>query len=168
MQAKNPGDIVGFQNAAFAQPFGTAGGFLGGLEQKQHVPGQLRQMGRRIFRQGQSHGGVAVVAAGMHDAWMDGGIRQAGALCHRESVHIRSESHGLGLPGVKIRTDAAGDGAGQDAAQGLQHGSDIAKRFGELGVQFRDAVQGAAVFDDGLKHRGDLPGKVYGTYYNTI
>ena len=158
VDAEDPGDMVPLQNAALAQPLGAAGGLLGGLEQEQHVPGQLREMGGDIFRQRQGHGGVAVVAAGVHLPGMRRGIGHSGGFRHRQGIHVRPEGHGLHLPGVKKGADAAGDGAGQGTAQGLQNRADIGHGLRQLVIQLRDAMEGAAVGNNGLRHRKGPPG----------
>lgn len=71
VQAEDPADPVALQHAALTQLSGAAGGLLRRLEEEEHVPGQLGQMLRRILRQGQDHGGVGIVAAGMHPPGMD-------------------------------------------------------------------------------------------------
>ena len=121
---------MGFQNAALTQALGATGSLLGGLEQEQYVSGQSGEVSGHIFRQGQRHGGVAVVAAGVHLSGIRGGVGQTGALCHRQGVHIRPEGHGFSFSGVKKGADAAGDGAGQDTAQRLQNRAGIGHGFG--------------------------------------
>lgn len=80
VQAEDPADPVALQHAALTQLSGAAGGLLRRLEEEEHVPGQLGQMLRRILRQGQDHGGVGIVAAGMHPPGMDRGVGQVRGL----------------------------------------------------------------------------------------
>ena len=143
---------MGLQNAALAQPPGAAGGLLRRLEQEQHIPGQFRDMDGHIFGQGQRHGGVAVMAAGVHLSGMNGGIGQSGGLSHRQGVHIRPEGHSLQLSGVEKGTDAAGDGGGDGTAQRLQNRTDVGRGLRQLVIQLRNAVQGTAVIDDRHQH----------------
>ena len=166
MQAEDAGNVMGFQNAALTQALGATGSLLGGLEQEQYVSGQSGEVSGHIFRQGQRHGGVAVVAAGVHLSGIRGGVGQTGALCHRQGVHIRPEGHSFRLPGVEKGTDAAGDGAGQGAVQRLQDRANISHSLGQLVVQLRDAVQSTAVVNNSMGHAGDLLEEIYSTYYN--
>ena len=119
------------------------------------VPGQLGQMLRRILRQGQDHGGVGIVAAGMHPPGMDRGVGQVRGLRHRKRVQLRPKCHGIALPCVEPGADAAGDGREHPAGQRGQNALDQLNRLRQLVIQLRDAVQGTAVIDGG--HGQDLP-----------
>ena len=86
---------------------------------------------------------------------MDGGIGQASGLRDRQSIQVRPEGHGIALSGVKPGADTSGDGGEHPAGQGSQNAPDQLERLRQLVIQLRDAVQGAAVIDDG--HGQDLP-----------
>ena len=101
------------------------------------------------------HGGVGVVAAGMHPPGMDRGVGQVRGLRHRKRVQLRPKCHGIALPCVEPGADAAGDGREHPAGQRGQNALDQLNRLRQLVIQLRDAVQGAAVIDDG--HGQDLP-----------
>ena len=108
--------------------------------------------------QGQGHGGVAVVAAGVHDAGMDRGPGKAGGLLHRQGVHIRPEGHSLRLSGVEEGADRAGDGLGERAGKGGENGENIGHSFRQLVRELRDLVQGPAVDNGGWEHGKSLLG----------
>ena len=97
------------------------------------------------LRQGQHHGGVAVVAAGVHLAGMDRGPGQAGALRNGQSVQIRPEGDGFRFACVKEGAYAAGNGSRDLTGQAFQYGTDVSGGFGQMVVQLRDAVQSPAV-----------------------
>lgn len=120
VQAEDPADPVAIQHAALTQLSGAAGGLLRRLEEEEHVPGQLGQMLRRILRQGQDHGGVGIVAAGMHPPGMDRGVGQVRGLRHRKRVQLRPKCHGIALPCVEPGADAAGDGREHPAGRGAK------------------------------------------------
>lgn len=111
MQAEDPACVVAGKHSGLAQAQSAAGGLLGGLEEKEHVPRQGVQMRPHVFRQGQHHGSVAVVAAGVHFAGVDGGPGQAGALRNGQGVRP-PEGDGFGFVRVKEGAYAAGNGGG--------------------------------------------------------
>lgn len=129
VQAEDPADPVALQHAALTQLSGAAGGLLRRLEEEEHVPGQLGQMLRRILRQGQDHGGVGIVAAGMHPPGMDRGVGQVRGLRHRKRVQLRPKCHGIALPCVEPGADAAGDGREHPAGQRGQNALDQLNRL---------------------------------------
>ena len=154
MYAENAAHPIALQYAALAQFPGAAGGLLRGLEQKQHVAGEFLYMFRRPLRQREHPGHVAVVAAGVHAAGMLRRIGQTCLLRHWQGIHVRPEGHRVAAAGVKPGTDAPGDGGKDLAAQRLQDGAGILGGFRKLIVQFRDAVQTAAMING--SHGKDL------------
>ena len=104
------------QNAGLAQPLRSAGGLLGGLEEEEDVPGQLRKMGGGVLRQGKGQGGVAVVPAGVHLPREAGGVGQSRGLCYRQGVHIRPKRRGFRLSRVEKGAEAAWNGSGDFTA----------------------------------------------------
>ena len=154
METEDPADPVPLQHAGLTQLARAAGGLLRRLEEKENVSGQLGQVRCRVLRQGQDHGGVGVVAAGVHPPGVEGGIGQAGGLCHRQGVQLRAEGHGVALSRVEPGADAAGDGGEDAAGQRRQDPLHRLHRLRQLIVQLRDAVQGAAVIHH--RHFEDL------------
>ncbi len=98
-------------------------------------------------RQSQGHGGVSVVAAGVHGSGVAGGVGQAGGLLDGQGVHVRPEGHGLWFSGVQKGADARGDGGKGLQLEAGQGGADIGAGFRQTVVQLRDTVQGTAVFN---------------------
>ena len=86
------------QHALLDHEPAAAGALLAGLEHEDDVPGQLGlARGQQPRRPGQ-HRGVQVVAAGVHGAGDPRGVGQAGALGHRQRVHVAAQQHGLARP----------------------------------------------------------------------
>ena len=81
------------------------GRFLSGLKQQPH-PGR-EQLGvalgklRQQVSHPQPHGGVQVVAAGVHQALLGGGVVEAGTLLHRQGIHIHPQGHQGGGQAIK-------------------------------------------------------------------
>ena len=78
-----------------------------GWKMKLTVPLKFARFGE-VFRGAQQHGGVAVMAAGMHAAWELCWRRAAGGLLHRQRVHVGAQAD-RGLPvAVPQHADDAG------------------------------------------------------------
>ena len=68
----------------------TAGAFLGGLEDE--IDGAVEIAGlRQVLRGTKQHGGVAVVAAGVHAAGVLADVGDVVDLQHRQRVHVRAQ-----------------------------------------------------------------------------
>ena len=80
-----------FEQAVFHHLFGAAQTFFGGLEDQVERAREL-QVFRDVSGRSQQHGGVPVVAAGMHDARIAAGIRQAGGFVDGQRVHVGTQA----------------------------------------------------------------------------
>ncbi|ESU48690.1 hypothetical protein P376_3332 [Streptomyces sp. HCCB10043] len=124
---------------------------LAGLEHEHHVPGQLRAPGRQQPGGADEAGGVEVVAAGVHTAVEDGGVREPGLLLDGQRVHVAAQQDGgagaaaaqHGGDGAESRTE------GDLQAEALQGGEDLGLRTGQIEAEFRLAVQGVAQSGEG-------------------
>jgi hypothetical protein len=72
---------------ATAQP-----GFFGRLEHQVHRAAEVARA-RQLLRRAQQHGGVAVVAAGMHHAGVAAGVGLAGGFGDGQGVHVGAHGH---------------------------------------------------------------------------
>ena len=82
---------------------------LGVLEDEPHLAAQAVAHLHERARDGEQHGGVAVVAAGVHDALVLGRERDATLLDDRERVDVRAQSQdGTGPIGDEPRQHARG------------------------------------------------------------
>ena len=91
---------VGFQDTGIADALGAAGAFLAGLEDQQNIMVQL------LFPvqppgQFQQDGHMAVMAAGVHDAGVGGGVSCSAFFLDGQSIHIRPEGDRLFRAEVK-------------------------------------------------------------------
>ena len=95
-----------FEQAVLQHGLGAAAAFFGGLEDKLDgaSPGGVLH---EQCRGAEQAGGVAVMAAGVHDAGGGGGVGEAGGLGDGQRVHVGAEAD------AAVR-GAAGDG-GNDA-----------------------------------------------------
>ncbi len=122
---------------------GTAAGLLGGLEDQRNATREIAGLGQ-VARGAQQHGGVPVMAAGMHPAGIARGMGQPGLLEDRQPVHVGAQPDGRPRrAAVDDRHDAgAGDALVQlvdaERAQPLGHEGG---GFGTVEPQFRDLVQ---------------------------
>ncbi len=93
-----------------------AGALLGGLEDEHHGALDFITHAGQHLGSGHQHGGVGVVAAGMHhvdlgaviEAGGPGGKGQPFGLLDRQGVHIRPQRHGATGPGALEDADHAG------------------------------------------------------------
>ena len=74
--------------------FRSMGGFLCGLEQQSDRTWQFFPVLQQKFCRSQQHGGMAVVAAGMHGAVLSG-IGQAGVLPNGKGINVSPEQNGF-------------------------------------------------------------------------
>ena len=80
---------------------------LGGLEDE--VDGAVEGPGfRQVLSRAQQHRGVAVMAAGMHQAGVLAGVRQVGRLLDRQGVHVGAQADGGLAVAVAQHADHAG------------------------------------------------------------
>ena len=61
-----------------------------------------------MMRRRQQHGGVAVVAAGVHDAFVAAGVFQAGGFLDRQRVHVGAQAQALAALAPAQLADHAG------------------------------------------------------------
>ena len=142
---------------------GARAALLGRLEDHDRVAGEIPGLGQ-IPRCTQKHRGVAVMAAGMHQARRLGGVGQIGCLLDRQRVHVgaKPDHLDLALAGLLALDDADDAGtaeAGRDLvaaelAQAVSHeccgAVDVIQQFGvfmdiaapglDIGLQIGDAV----------------------------
>ena len=85
-----------------------------------------------VFGRRQQHGGVPVVTAGVHDAHVATGIRQAGGLVNRQGVHVGANTYGAVARAFFDLTDQTG--AAQTACHLVAPGAQL------LGHQVAGAV----------------------------
>ena len=130
----------------------AAAAFFGRLEDQVQRAVEVAVL-RQVVRGGQQHGGVAVVAAGVHHAVFAAGPGGAGGLGDRQGVHVGAQADGavrcaaLELPHHAGATQTGGDLV-TPGAQLRRHqggGATLLER------QFRVAVDVAAQIDEGLQ-----------------
>ena len=71
---------------------GTAAAFFGRLEDQVDGAVEIAVLGQMLGRR-QQHGGVAVMAAGVHLARMDAGMGELVVLGHRQGVDVGTQAH---------------------------------------------------------------------------
>ena len=112
------------EQAIIEHGLGTAAPLFGGLEDQVHGAGEIAVFCKPA-RRAQQHGGVAVMAAGMHQAGVPRGVGNAGRLRDRQRVHVCTQAdHALAGPGAADGADDAelahaGHGFDAPAAQML-------------------------------------------------
>ena len=113
------------KQAVFHHLARTAQAFFGRL--KNQVQGSVKACAvGQVFGRSQQHGGVAVVAAGVHQAGVAAGIGQAGRLVDRQRVHVGAQAQpartraALELPHHARAAQAASNGVAP-ALQPLGH-----------------------------------------------
>ncbi len=111
---------------------------LGGLEDDMHGAGEAARLGE-IARGPQQHGGVAVMAAGVHAARVLGAVREAVLLHDVERVHVGPQADRAARP------LAALDGA--DHTGSGQAAMDLDAEGGEL---LCDELGGRVLLEGGL------------------
>ena len=140
VQAEHRLHPVSFQHTGIADGFGTAGAFLAGLEDQQNVmaqlclpiqpPGQLQQDGH-----------MAVMAAGVHNAGVGGGVSCSGFFLDGQGIHIRPEGDRLLRPEVKPGAQSAAQGREHPAGEGRQGIFQILFGLRQVPFQLRDPVE---------------------------
>ena len=134
---------------------------LGRLEDHHRGAGEIAGLGE-IARGAEQHGGVAVMAAGVHLARHGRLVRQAGRLLDRQRVHVGAQADDLAGAALAAADDAdhagaadarhhlvaaealqlVGDAAGGavDVVEQFGMGMQIVPPCGDLAVQVGDAV----------------------------
>ena len=133
--------------------------FLGRLEHQLHRAGKLRRQVLQHRGDAEQRGGVDVVAAGVHQAGLRAGERQAGLLLDRQRVHVGADGeHRAGAAALDQADDpgAADAGLVADAETG-EFARDDAGGADLLEAEFRMGVDVAADLD---QRRFDAPGGV--------
>ena len=90
----------------------AAATFFCGLEDQVHSAVEVTVCGQ-ILRSGQQHGGVAIVATGVHLARHSTGVGKGVALLHRQRVHVGAQPDGAA---GRARLDATHHAGGTQAA----------------------------------------------------
>ena len=107
MHAVNPVARETFEQAIFQHGQRAAGAFLTGLEDEVDRAVKIAVLGE-VFGGAEQHGGVAVMAAGMHAAGDLAAMRQVGFFVHRQAVHIGAQADGGGAGAFAQHADHAG------------------------------------------------------------
>ncbi|MNT17612.1 hypothetical protein D3C72_1527700 [compost metagenome] len=129
------------EQPVFHHALGAAQPFFGGLEDQVERAVELAMPGQ-VVRRGQEHRRVAVVAAGMHDALVAAGVRQAGGLLDGQRVHVGPQSQALAaVAAAQLPYDA---GAAQPALHVIAPLRQ-ALRHQVAGAEFLEAEFGMAV-----------------------
>ena len=163
VNAEDGGDIL--HNAVFDHPFGTLGGFFGGLEEEAGGTGEGEVGGLDEFGEddggAEADGGVGIVTAGVHDAGAFGGAGDVGFFENGQGVHVGADGED-----IFIRAALAlefGDDAGfadhflNLEAVGGEDAGDVGGGFVFLAAEFGVGVDVTADFDEaGLKLGGDF------------
>src|SRR5690606_20034858 len=95
----------------------AAATLFGRLEDKRHPAVEIAGLGE-VLRRPEEHGGVPVVAAGMHLARDHGGIWLARFFRHRQRVHVGPQTDGTPTP-VAAAVDDADDTIGGEPGDHL-------------------------------------------------
>ena len=112
--------IHAVQRALLHQRFRAFDDFLCGLKQQPHRAGQLALHTAQRFGRAVQHGGVGIVAAGMHDARHGRSKRQIGVLGHRQRVDVGPQAHHFaGFATLDVGHQAGGRKPGHSEAQPL-------------------------------------------------
>ena len=87
-------DAEALHHAVLDHRAAAAAAFLGRLEDDHGGAVEIARLGE-VLRGAQQHGGVAVMAAGVHLAGRLGGVGQAGRLVDRQRVHVGAQADHL-------------------------------------------------------------------------
>ena len=167
MHAEHLFDGEALHHAFLDHLVAAAAAFFGRLEDHGDRAGEIARLGE-IFRRAEQHGGVAVMAAGMHVARRVGSVGLAGRLGDRQRVHVGAQADGrpVAVPAADHADDAGAADAGHDLvaaefpqllvdeAGGLEHveielrdcDADVASPAGDLVLHFGGAVENGHVF----------------------
>ena len=144
MQTEDGLNGVFFQNAGIADGLGTAGAFLTGLEDQQHIVVQVG-FGCQTAGQFQQNGHVAVMTAGVHLARMPGGIGRTAFLGNGQGIHIRPEGDSVIPAKIKPGTKRIAGGRKHTAGKAFQGLLQIGQGFGQLQFQLGNLMQGVTI-----------------------
>ena len=137
------------QGAFVAHAPATGAALLGRLEEQLDRTPQLRFPRLEQSGGAQQHGGMAVVAAGMHDPVDLAGEVQAATLLDGQGVHVGAQSDAGPVPLPQHRQDAGlGDGRPVTDAQLVERLADQAAGLVFLVHQLRAAVDAAPKVHD--------------------
>ena len=92
MQAKHRIDWKFFKQTVFDHFTRTTTALFGRLEDEVHSTVKVSVFSQ-VFSGGQQHGGMAVVAAGVHFAGMAAGMDESVELLHGQSIHVRAQAN---------------------------------------------------------------------------
>ncbi|KAG0732488.1 hypothetical protein G6F23_014269 [Rhizopus arrhizus] len=112
------------QQAVVDHALGAATAFFGGLEDHVHDAREIAVL-RQVLRRGQQHGGVAIMAARVHLAFVLAGVGKGVDLLHGQRIHVGAQAHGA-VAGLVAADDA-------DDARATQAAVDFDAPFFELG-----------------------------------
>ena len=139
--------VVAGQRAALTDHFGAADALFCGLEDHQHIElFVFAVVFVQIVAQGQHHGHVGVVAAGVHAA-VGGGKGQPCLLLDGQGVHISPESEGVAGAIVKKGGVAGAAHLFHGAIQAFQVLANVFAGLEFLAGSLRHLVQVSAVLD---------------------
>ena len=126
---------------------GARTALLGRLEDYDRVAGEIPGLGE-IPRCTQQHRGVAVMAAGMHQARRLGGMGQIGRFLDRQRVHVgaKPDHPDLALAGLLALDDA--DDAGLAEAGGDLVAAEFAQAIGDECRSAMDFIEQLGIFMD--------------------
>ena len=132
---------------------------LGRLEDDDRGAGEIARLGE-IARGAEQHGGVAVMAAGVHLAGHRRLVRQSGFLLDRQRVHVGAQADDLVGFALAAVDDADHPGAAEAghhlvAAEGLELVGDDAGGAQDVVLQFRVGMQIVPPFGDLGRKVGD-------------
>ena len=98
----------------------TRAALFGRLEDHDRIACEIAGLGK-IARRPQQHGGVTVMAAGVHQALRPGSVRQIGRLLDRQRVHIRPQPDHLHVTvaGGPVALDDADDAGAAETGHNL-------------------------------------------------
>ena len=137
--------VHAFQRSGLNHLAGPDGNLFGRLEDDAHLATKLLADGKQQANRAQHHGHVAVVPAGMHNAFVSRSERHVRFLQHRQGVHVGAQGNATAR--VAIGTVGVGGTAangGNDArfghatvlnAQRVQFGRNPLRRFNLLPAQ---------------------------------
>jgi len=135
---------------------GAAAAFFRRLKDQVQRAAEVR-LPRQIARRRQQHGGVPVVAAGVHHPGMGAGVRQTGRFGNRQSVHVGADAERFSWPALQCGDNAGLSYAARDAVtpfrQPLRH---QIRRRELLKAQLRVGVNVVAKRDHLIMNGGDL------------
>ncbi|MNI26820.1 hypothetical protein D3C73_805370 [compost metagenome] len=132
------------EQAVVDHALGAAAAFFSRLEDHIYRARVIAMLGQ-VLRRGQQHGGVAVVAAGVHLAFVLAGVREAVDLLHGQRVHVGAQAH-RAVTGQLAANDA-------DHARATQAAINLDAPFFKLG---RHDVGGAEFFEGQFGMRVDV------------